>query len=73
MGILMNRRIRIPLRFAIVYVVTIGVACTSTARAPDALSSSPLPRVVGYLASWGVGTKGTSIAALPARDLTHIY
>ncbi len=30
-------------------------------------------RVVGYLASWGVRTKGASIAALPARQLTHIF
>jgi chitinase len=30
-------------------------------------------RVVGYLASWGVGSKGTVIADLPARDLTHIF
>ncbi len=30
-------------------------------------------RVVGYLASWGVRSKGTRIAALPAKDLTHIF
>jgi chitinase len=30
-------------------------------------------RVVGYFASWGVKSKGTRIADLPARDLTHIY
>ena len=30
-------------------------------------------RVVGYLASWGVGIKGTVIADLPAKDLTHIF
>ncbi len=29
-------------------------------------------RVVGYLASWGVRSKGTRIAELPAKDLTHI-
>jgi chitinase len=29
--------------------------------------------VVGYLASWGVSSKGTRIAELPARDLTHIF
>jgi len=32
-----------------------------------------VPRVVGYLASWGVSSKGTRIAELPARDLTHIF
>ena len=30
-------------------------------------------RVVGYLASWGVRSKGTRIADLPAKDLTHIF
>jgi chitinase len=30
-------------------------------------------RVVGYLASWDVGSKGTHIADLPAKDLTHIF
>jgi len=30
-------------------------------------------RVVGYLASWGVRSKGTSIAQLPAKHLTHIF
>lgn len=29
--------------------------------------------MVGYLASWGVKSKGTRIASLPARDLTHIF
>jgi chitinase len=33
----------------------------------------PATRVVGYLASWGVRTKGAAIADLPARDLTHIF
>ena len=30
-------------------------------------------RVVGYLASWGVRSKGTLIAQLPAKNLTHIF
>ncbi|MDQ3082191.1 MAG: glycoside hydrolase family 18 protein [Gemmatimonadota bacterium] len=30
-------------------------------------------RVVGYLASWGVRSKGTRIGALPAKELTHIF
>ena len=36
-------------------------------------ASAPPMRVVGYLASWGVHTKGTSIAKLPAKHLTHIF
>jgi chitinase len=31
------------------------------------------PRVVGYLASWGVRTKGVRIADLPASRLTHLF
>ena len=38
----------------------------------DSTGASQL-RVVGYLASWGVNSKGTRIADLPARDLTHIF
>ena len=66
LDVLVNRRFRVPL-------LAIGVACTSRAPAPEAQSSPPVPRVVGYLASWGVSSKGTRIAALPARDLTHIF
>jgi len=42
------------------------------ARAIAAAGPS-VTRVVGYLASWGVGSKGTRIAELPAPDLTHIF
>ena len=30
------------------------------------------PRIIGYLAGWGVRTKGTRIAELPGTELTHI-
>jgi chitinase len=44
------------------------------ARPTSESSSTPPPhRVVGYFASWGVKSKGTRIADLPAKDLTHIY
>jgi chitinase len=35
--------------------------------------SAPPSRVVGYLASWAVRTRGAAIADLPARQLTHIF
>jgi chitinase len=35
--------------------------------------AAPPMRVVAYLASWGVKTKGTPIARLPANQLTHIF
>ena len=40
---------------------------------PYAEENAPPMRVVGYLASWGVRTKGASIARLPAKHLTHIF
>jgi chitinase len=61
------------LRFAVACAAAIGVACTSSAPPPSPASGASLPRVVGYLASWGVSSKGTRIADLPARDLSHIF
>lgn len=37
------------------------------------VAAAPPMRVVGYLASWGVRSKGTVIANLPAKHLTHIF
>ncbi len=68
-----GRVVLISLRFAVVHAAAISVACTSSAPVPSLASGPSVPRVVGYLASWGVGTKGTRIAELPARDLTHIF
>jgi len=45
---------------------------TREIRADD-ISAAPPMRVVGYLASWGVRSKGTAIANLPAKHLTHIF
>ena len=64
---------RASLRFAVVLLAALSVACASSASAPRAASGPSVHRVVGYLASWGVGSKGTRIAELPARDLTHIF
>ena len=55
-------------------VLAIGCACARAIPVGDPLASEQRPtRVVGYLASWGVGSKGTRIADLPAKDLTHIF
>ena len=64
-------------------VLAIGIACAhaipveespASQAAASRASLAPQPmRVVGYFASWGVKSKGTRIADLPARDLTHIY
>ena len=52
-------------------------ACLSIAPQPliggGAVKKAPPMRVVGYLASWGVRSKGASISSLPARHLTHIF
>ena len=50
------------------------LACTPARQpVPATPSSVQQMRVVGYLASWGVRSKGTRIAELPAKDLTHIF
>ena len=54
-------------------VLAICFACTSAKPVSESPSSSHPTRVVGYFASWGVRSKGTRIADLPAKDLTHIY
>ncbi len=53
--------------------IAAGTACTFAAPATPIPKPAPQMRVVGYLASWGVRSKGTRIAALPAKDLTHIF
>jgi chitinase len=56
------------------FAVTALLAATACAlRPPRAAQPQDVgPRVVGYLASWGVRTKGTRIAELPADRLTHV-
>jgi len=48
-------------------------ACTYAQPVSRPTASVHPTRVVGYFASWGVRTKGTRIAQLPAKDLTHIF
>jgi len=49
------------------------IACTSARPVATPATGAHRMRVAGYLASWGVRTKGTRIADLPAKDLTHIF
>jgi len=59
--------------------IFLSLLTTSVAATPQSLGGehagniAPPMRVVGYLASWGVKNKGTSIAQLPAKHLTHIF
>ena len=48
----------------------VGAACAP--RPSPAAQQGAGPRVVGYLASWGVRSKGTRIAELPGDRLTHV-
>jgi chitinase len=46
-------------------------ACVHRA-APSTQQDDDIPRVVGYIASWGVRSKGTRIAELPGDQLTDV-
>ncbi len=59
-------------RFAAALGVTALLAACSHAPRPAAVPEVAPPRIVGYLASWGVRSKGTKIADLPGNELTHI-
>ncbi len=53
--------------------VPLAVSACATYSAPRAAQEEDTgPRVVGYLASWGVRSKGTRIAELPGDRLTHV-
>ncbi len=64
------KRALIPLA---VLPLAIVVGAPRAPRQHDTPPSAPPIRVVGYLASWGVRTKGTAIADLPAKNLTHVF
>jgi chitinase len=55
-------------------VTTALVAATACALrpAPVAEQENDEPRIVGYVAAWGVRSKGTRIAELPGDQLTHV-
>ncbi|PYO05275.1 MAG: glycoside hydrolase, partial [Gemmatimonadetes bacterium] len=63
------KRVLIPLAILPLAIVV----AAPEARQHDPRPSAPPTRVVGYLASWGVRTKGTAIADLPAKNLTHVF
>jgi chitinase len=45
----------------------------ATLAVPAPSASSGQPRIIGYLASWGVVTKNVRIGSLPAAHLTHLF
>ena len=57
------------------FVLSVSVIACTTARSPAPHSPVASPKgakVVAYLASWGVRSKGTRIAELPGDRLTHV-
>ena len=62
---------RLSYRIVFAIIVLVAVACGRGPR-PGAMPASSPAKVVGYLASWGVRSKGTKIAELPGDQLTHI-
>ena len=59
-------------RFRIgVLLATAALSCSHGSR-PAPQPAPPGPRIIGYLASWGVRPKGIRIADLPGDQLTHI-
>jgi chitinase len=64
-----------PPRLILVAVLPLSLAFISPKINERGIGAPPAPamRVVGYLASWGVRSKGTAIANLPAKQLTHIF
>ena len=56
--------------FLVIALLAVGTSCAHRPAIEPAPAGEP--RLVGYLASWGVRTKGTRIAELPADRLTHI-
>jgi chitinase len=64
------------MRFARLHIFSATALLAATAcalrPAPGVQPEDVGPRVVGYLASWGVRSKGTRIAELPGDLLTHV-
>ena len=61
------------IRLAVLFVGLPLFSPLTSAAQPGTPAGGTPSRVVGYLASWAVGTTGTVIANLPARKLTHIF
>ncbi len=56
------------------FALALGLVACAPARAPAPPSPAGTgsPRIVAYLASWGVRSKGTRIVELPGDRLTHV-
>src|SRR5688572_17431163 len=59
--------------FSALALALVLMACaTARSPAPPSPVGTGSPRIVAYLASWGVRSKGTRIAELPGDRLTHV-
>ena len=57
---------------AVFWIAALACAPARTVAPVPTVVEGGEPRVVGYLASWGVRSKGTRIADLPGDRLTHV-
>src|SRR6185369_8365305 len=72
MGV-MKSTLRILIAFLLVVATLVASPKAVNGKFAAANGKAPPMRVVGYLASWGVRSKGAAIANLPAKQLTHIF
>lgn len=71
-----TRVVSVRMRLIRVTVLSLALVLVSPLASAGQLAtqvSAPPSRVVGYLASWAVGTGGAAIARLPAKQLSHIF
>jgi chitinase len=61
------------IRLAVLSLALVPASPFAAPGRPASPVGRPTSRVVGYLASWAVRTRGGSIASLPAKELTHIF
>jgi chitinase len=72
MGI-MKSTVRILIALLALFAALVASPRAVNGKFAAANGAAPPMRVVGYLASWGVRSKGAAIANLPAKQLTHIF
>lgn len=60
------------MQFSLILAFVFMACATASSPVPPSPAGTGSPRIVAYLASWGVRSKGTRIAELPGDRLTHV-